>query len=615
MCGIAGIVAPGAKGYAGALERMTARLAHRGPDGSGSHFFGECGLGHRRLSIVDLGTGHQPMLSAGGRTAITFNGEIYGYRELRDALEGYPFRTSSDTEVILALHRRYGDDFVGRLPGMFAFGLWNEEKQELLCARDRFGEKPFYYAVGEKGEFVFASEIKAILASGLVNPVLNREAVAHYLKYLYVHPLQTIYRNIHVLPPAHVLRVRNGSLAVERYWSLPETQGEMGIAEAAEEFDRLLDRAVARQLVADVTVGAFLSGGLDSSTIVACAARHQSQLKTFAFGFEDAISELPYAREVAELYGTDHTELLDRGTDIADLLMGMQDVFDEPFADSSNIPTYLIAKLAREHVKVVLTGDGGDELFGGYSSWYRPLVHMEKSARVKQFSRMFLVMAKAASRSGWSVGRQWGHRLRGMSYQGRYNGIVEAHRDQQSYFSDDELVTLGLPPATKPAMAAIARSGGSVDDAMRMDIGDYLPGDILVKIDRASMANGLELRAPFLDIDFASFCIALPWSLKISGSEDKIILREAAGRLWPQSLRGRGKQGFGAPVTRWLARPSVRRLKEEYLGERTKSIFSLISREDSRPIVMQNDYRTWALLVLSLWMERHRASFSIGGGA
>lgn len=606
MCGIAGIVAPSAERFGVLLHKMTDSLAHRGPDGEGHSFFQECALGHRRLSIVDIESGAQPMLSPSGKIAVTFNGEIYGYQEIRANLPGYPFRTNSDTEVILALYEQHGREFLTHLPGMFAFAIWDENRRELICARDRFGEKPFYYAVGQNGEFLFASEIKALLASGLIRPVVDRQAVAHYLQYLYVPPGQTIYRNIFTLPPAHRLNYRAGKITVERYWHLPPPQPRIDAAEAVTELRRLLDVAVAQQLVADVPVGTFLSGGLDSSTIVAVAAQHQAKLKTFAFGFGASESELPFAQSVARLYGTDHTELTDSGSDIADLLVAMQDVYDEPFADSSSIPTYLIAKLARKHVTVALTGDGGDELFGGYSSWYRPLLQMTQAGQPQPAIAALLRAAGiVARRSGFPLPSGWGDVIQGRYLASRFASIASAHRGQQTVFHRNELADLGFA-MPDPGPLGITEQMGTVDDAMRLDLEGYMPGDILVKIDRASMANGLELRAPFLDTDFASFCISLPWQLKITSNEDKMILRRAYSDAWPTELRQRGKQGFGAPVGEWLNLPRVHELKTAYLDNPASDLYSLIPFAGSRRFVRQNNCRTWALLVLALWLERYK---------
>lgn len=599
MCGIAGIVAPGAQQYAEPLRRMVERLGHRGPDGSGAHCFGSCALGHTRLSIVDLRAGQQPMLAPLAPVGITFNGEIYGYKSIRQSLGDYPFRTTSDTEVILALYERYGAGLLDRLPGMFAFAIWDDAAQELLCARDRFGEKPFYYAFGPRGELLFASEIKSLLASGLIEPALDGDAIAHYLKYLYVHPYQTIYRNVHTLPPAHLLRYKDGKVTVERYWRLPPVDERIALGEATEQFRQLFDQAVARQLVADVPVGAFLSGGLDSSTVVAAASRHQAGLKTFSFGFESGVNELPFAREVARQYQTEHSELADDRPDIAELLVTMQAIYDEPLADSSNIPTYLIARQARQHVKVVLTGDGGDELLGGYS-WYKPLLHMQ--GRLSDQDWLFFMLRAANKLSAQPALRE---RIGGMVYRRRYASLAEAHLGQKQYFGDAELAAFGLRPPAQPTFAPERPEGATLDDALRMDLQDYMPGDILVKIDRASMAHGLELRAPFLDVDFATFCAGLPARLKISSSQDKLIMRRAFAADWPASVRARGKQGFGAPVQQWLRRDGVRALKRQYLDDPAQKLFALLPFEQTRAAAQRGDYRTWILLVLALWLDQH----------
>jgi asparagine synthase (glutamine-hydrolysing) len=604
MCGIAGIVAPEVARHGAALERMVSALRHRGPDGLGSHLFRNCGLGHARLSIVDLKSGEQPMFGRDGAVGLTFNGEIYGFREIRERLRGYDFHTTSDTEVVLALYEEHGEGLVRHLPGMFAFALWDDAEQSLLVARDRFGEKPFYYAWGPGGELLFASEIKSLLASGLVRPKLNRRALGHYLKYLYVNPNETIYSNVFTLPPAHSLRFREGRLEVRKYWELPACAEPVSEREAVGEFRRLFERAVERQLVADVPVGAFLSGGLDSSSVVAVASRSYPRLKTFSFGFRDSLSELPHARAVAEMYGTEHVELEDEGEPISDLLVEMARVYDEPFADSSNIPTYLISQAASRHGKVALTGDGGDELLGGYSGWYRPLWEMERGAAYPSGTASLVWRAmRVSSALGLRSPEAWGQITRGVGLRRRYESVALAHAKQKEVFGDGELARLGLEVGSATA-ANGGRGAGGVDDAMRMDLCDYMPGDILVKIDRASMAHGLELRAPFLDVEFASFCISLPSRLKITARDEKWILRRSFAEAWPESVRAREKCGFGAPVGSWLERPDVAALKAKVLDDPRHALFSLIPFGASRESVARGDYQTWALLVLGLWLEQ-----------
>ncbi|HKR05403.1 MAG TPA: asparagine synthase (glutamine-hydrolyzing) [Bacteroidia bacterium] len=607
MCGIAGIIAESVSGYRENLFAMMNSLRHRGPDGEGSFFFDQCAFGHRRLSIVDLECGHQPMFNNSKNTAIIFNGEIYGYKKIREQLKDYPFSTKSDTEVILALYEKYDRHFLQHLPGMFSLAIWNEEKKELICARDRFGEKPFYYAYGKRNEFIFASEIKAIIASGLVEPVLDKNSLDHYLKYLYIHPHQTVYKNIFTLPPAHILTLKQGRLKVEKYWELPQTDHKISLQEAETEFKKLFTEAVEKQLVADVPVGAFLSGGLDSSSVVAAASGLKQGLNTFAFAFEQGANELPFAKIIAEKYNTEHVVLEDKHEDIGELLLEMQNVYDEPFADSSNIPTYLISKYAGKYHKVVLTGDGGDEMLGGYTSWYRPLLNLQKKSEnnaadkmISQFLKVILSLTKG------NVYEKIRNQLNQSDQIKNKTFIAQQHLAQLAFFDDKEIQKLSIE-----SQQSILKNKftNTVDDAIRMDIENYMPGDILVKTDRASMANNLELRSPFLDVDLASFCISLPYTMKISNETDKIILKNTLREWLPAEILNRKKQGFGAPVNHWLKLKSVAALKRDFLNDKNKKIFSVLPFEIIQKMIQQDDYKTWQLLVLSMWMENH--SFKI----
>lgn len=586
MCAIAGIVAADSQKYKRNLNLMIAALVHRGPDGPGSYFFKGCALGHDRLSIIDLTTGDQPMVT--DHMGLVFNGEIYGYQEIKKSLQKYHFQTSSDTEVILALYQKYETEMVKYLPGMFAFALWDEQKQTLFCARDRFGEKPFYYAFGPKRELIFASEIKGVLASGLIKPILNPAAVSHYLKHLYVHPSQTIYKNIYCLPPAHQLEFKAGKVNVQRYWSPILPTSPIGLADAAEKFKTLFFRAVEKQLVADVPVGLLLSGGLDSSSVLAAASTFKPKIKTFSFGFEGGRNELPFARETANFFKTDHHEFWEKDVDISQLMLTMAKVYDEPFADSSNIPTYLICRLARKFVKVALAGDGGDELLGGYSNWYRPLISMMKK---EEFFWPKLVWLQALSfghvlaRSQFPVQNRY--ELEGLKWRWRFTNIGEAHHHQLTYFSDRELGILGLPPVVETKITDLNR-------LFQEDTQNYLAGDILVKTDRASMASGLELRAPFLDKDLAIFCLQLPFSLKVSSESDKILLREVMKDRLPASIFHRGKRGFGAPIEKWLVDLGVVSLQKKYLAK----------------VPFKSPFHRWILLNLAIWMANHHYDLS-----
>lgn len=605
MCGIFGIVSKNAERKIDlmAVKKMSNCLAHRGPDGEGVHSFGQCVLGHRRLSIVDLSTGDQPMFSAGGKLGIVFNGEIFGYKALRDKLVDYSFKTVSDTEVILALYERYGEKMMSQLPGQFAFAIWDDRHKRLFCARDRFGEKPFYYAIGNNGEFIFASEMKAILETGLVAPRIRKQSVVHFLQRLYIDPHHTIYENIFTLPPANLLVLEGGRLRLERYWNFPEINEKIALNDAIPEFKRLFYKAVEDQLVADVPVGAFLSGGLDSSTVVAVASEFKKNLKTFSFGFRDSINELPYADAVAKKYGTDHTELWDDGESLGELLLKMGDIYDEPFADSSNIPTYLLSKLAKKYTTVALTGDGGDELLGGYGG-YELFVQMKngKNPKILGNQAIYLLARVLAKFPGF--GRNILYRSLGARYASEFGSIIKAREEQDKVFSDKDVLGLGLGKITGDGYAPEWRQNDSVDDAMRMDLEMYMPGDILTKTDRAAMANGLELRAPFLDVEFASFCISLPGRLKIHEDSDKYILRKALGGLWPDSIRSRRKQGFGAPVRKWLGDPSIDSLIRRYLGDKNKKVFEILPYGATQKFVDKRNYQTWALLVLAIWAEK-----------
>ena len=585
MCGIAGIVGRNIKHHDRLVKQMTDAISHRGPDGEGITVFDNCILGHRRLSIIDLSTGDQPMHSA-FRSSIIFNGEFYGFLDVKKKLD-WNWRTTSDTEVILALYHKYGADaFVKRIRGMFAFALWDESNQTFVAARDRFGEKPFYYTLTKKNELVYASEIKAILASGLIVPELDTEALTHYLQHLYVHPYHSIYKNISVLPPAHFLIFKNGELQIQRYWSLPEQQLKISAQEAKEECFRLLDKAVKDQLIADVPIGCFLSGGLDSSTISALAAFNSSrQLTTISFSFGKNNSELPYSRKVAEKYKTNNIELHQDDFDIAHWFKKMAEVFDEPFADSSNIPTYLISQLAAKHFKVVLTGDGGDELMAGYRNWYPQLFHLQNPEGVLGFAKNLK------------------KKLLHTKY--RNTSIAAVHLEQNRYFSNAELKQLSKFDPHYSFDKFLNEPYNTVDAAMRMDLQDYMPGDILVKTDRAAMANSLELRAPFLDVDFAEFCIALPETFKISNSNDKILLRESFKHLWPDEIVNRSKQGFGAPVNQWLQQKEMQQIKNDLLLNKNSKLFNWLNHDVVSLYGSKNNQQTWTLLTLALWMEKY----------
>lgn len=607
MCGIIGIVTKEAKSTEtdNRIRTMMESIKYRGPDEKGIYAFSNCILGHNRLSIVDLSSGQQPMLTPNKNLGIVFNGEIYGYKDIKKTLTDYKFNNNSDTEVILALYEKYGENLLDKMPGMFAFAIWDKNKQELFCARDRFGEKPFYYAYGRNNELIFASEIKAILASKLIEPKIDTSSVAHYLKHLYVNPYKTIYSNIYTLPPAHALKYSNKKTTVWRYWSPDAIDEKISLEEAVVKFKKLFSKAVESQLVADVPIGAFLSGGLDSSSVVAIASHYSKKLKTLSFRFKDGFNELPFAREIAKRYGTEHIELHDKDHDIASLILKMKDVYDEPFADSSNISTFLISEQASKHVKVVLTGDGGDELLGGYGAWYKPFLYassMKKDLR-PWIKTMMPYLIRAFYRARLPYKKVLGEIYAGVELKSKFASVIEAHEAQNTYFTEEELDSLFIEKVKVDKYKPYWKSTNSLDDVLRMDIDNYMPGDILVKVDRASMTNSIELRAPFLDKDFASFCLSLPYTLKINKKIEKIVLRKALSEFLPDSIKKREKHGFGAQVDKWLKLPAVDKLKGDFLENSNSKIFKLLSYEATQKISAKNNYQTWALLVLAIWME------------
>ena len=605
MCGICGIVSNRPSGDTGALERMVAALAHRGPDGHDILNLGECQLGHTRLSIIDLQGGAQPMKDVSGRYSITFNGEIYNYRELRADLEkrGRVFATRSDTEVILNALAEWGSRCVDRFRGMFAFAVWDAQEKRLFAARDLFGEKPLYYASTPVGSLLLASEIRALLASGEIAPKLDLESVDAFLAFGYVPPDRTIYKNVQTLPPGHFLEWDGKMLRVERYWYPRFAPQAIGLDDAAGRLRDLLQQAVRRQMVADVPVGAFLSGGHDSSTIVALMQGQVSHpVKTFSVGFGEYINELPYARTVAELYKTEHHEIDLGAPPVAPFLERMAEVYDEPFRDPSNIPTFLISKYARENVKVVLTGDGADELFGGYA-WY-PL--MADSTDISPSWLVWVVLRSASRFVGNRVRRldryshAMGIALRTAQPWQRYIKELTIDSDtRRSWWGGQDTQNTSYfpgeyyrPPADTTGM----------NEVLHFDLMSFLPGDILVKVDRASMAHGLETRAPFLDRDLVEFALSLPSALKVKDGETKVLFKQALSRYWPPALRTRGKQGFAAPFQVWLGFPEVKTLLQRIFaeGSRLRELLPGVRPEQQHA----RNYQTWNLLTLGLWLER-----------
>lgn len=596
MCGIAGIIANNARNYQEEIQKMTDAMAHRGPDSSHYEFYENAALGHRRLSIIDLSeNGKQPMFSNTKNECIVLNGEIYGYQAIKDEYQEYPFHGSSDTEVILAMYQRKQEKLIHDLPGMFAFAIWDNEKKELFCARDRFGEKPFFYALGKNNEFIFASEIKAILASGLIQPQVNNDALSHYLQYGYVNTYQSIYTNIHTLPPAHQLIWKDGKVTISRYYSLPAKDRSISLSDAKEEFIYLLKNAVKKQLIADVEVGSFLSGGLDSSSIVALVNEFLPKQTTLSFGYDHEASELKYAKEIAEKYNTNHIEIHEKKKDLATSLLHVTPFLDEPFADRSFLPHYEICKSARENLTVVLSGDVGDELFGGYNFY-----------RTENQLRNHFSYTNIAAKFGLKLYQN----LKQISFISQKNlehpNILDFHQNSvRNSFNKEERNLLGISENFHQPYS-FTPNPDSLNDIMRVDLEKYVPGNMMVKSDRMAMANSLEVRTPFLDIDFAEFCIQLPEQLKLNNENDKIILREAMGSYWTETIRNRNKQGFGMSVENWFEEDNLINLSNDLLKDPNQKVFNYIDFKATQKF-LDKGQKHWNLLQLALWAHNNQS--------
>lgn len=579
---------------------MVDALRHRGPDQHGFAVFDDAVLGSARLSIIDPVGGHQPLYGADGRVAVVCNGEIYGHRRLRERYRDHRFLTGSDCEVILPLHDEYGDELLHHLPGTFAFALWDDRSRSLIAARDRFGERPLYFAETDDGLLAFASESGALLASGLFDPWPDPEMVAQMLRQGYVPSDRSIWSGVQSLGHASRLRWRVGQdPAIDRWWSPPSVERDLSEDDAAAWFRTALDRAVQDQLEADVPIGAFLSGGIDSTTIASIAARHHRDLHAFTFDMPGQ-SELGYATATAERHGITLHVCRPDTTNMADQILGLASVWDEPFGDSSALPTNQLSQYARQHVKTVLTGDGADELLGGYLVWARdcleppmPTTGGDRRGSLRRLARGVRAVTRGTG----------GSRVGGSTVAQRYASF-------RQYFDAGELVALGLPGVDASMVDLRHYRRGTMDDISRFDLDHYLPGDILVKTDRASMAHGLEVRSPFLDVEVAEGCLALPSHHKVDDTHEKLLLRRAFSDLWPDSVRDRPKQGFGAPMQDWLALPDVVELKRAQLADPASALFDLVDHAAVQPFVDGNDQRTWNLLMLAIWWARCRSEVS-----
>ena len=620
MCGIAGFADldgmedARAAGDERLLRHMCAVIRHRGPDDEGVLVEKGVGLGMRRLSIIDLATGHQPIRNEDASVWVVFNGEIYNFRELRRDLtrRGHRFYTSADTEVIVHGYDEWGEGVFSRLHGMFGIALWDRRTATLLLARDRVGIKPLYYAE-TGGRLLFGSELKSLLATGEIDREIDAAALEHYLAFLYTPPDQSILRGVRKLPPGHLLRWRDGRARVHAYWRPPVDEKPIDEGDAADALLQHLRDAVRSHLVSDVPLGAFLSGGIDSSLVVGLMAEATDRpVQTFSIGFDEpAYDELEAARTVARHFGTDHHEFVVRpdALAIADRIVAH---FDEPFGDSSAIPTWYVSELARRHVTVVLSGDGGDELFGGYDRYLpHPLV--------AGFDRLSVPGARQLA---GAIGRRLPRGATGRRFlQHVAQPEVERYVDAVSFFGSDDRSALLLPgmraegaPSPERRLAALFARTAHLPLGSRMmhaDLVTYLPEDVLTKVDRMSMAHSIESRVPLLDHRLVEFALSLPLALKIQDGVRKRLLKEVGRRLLPEAILTRRKQGFAVPLTVWC-RGGLRDAFSDVLRSarlRQRGYFEPreIDRLLDEHLTGRRDHelRLWQLFMFELWHRQY----------
>jgi asparagine synthase (glutamine-hydrolysing) len=623
MCGIAGIVYANSHARVSeqSLRAMCDAIRHRGPDDDGFFVDSHVGLGMRRLAIIDVAGGHQPIFNEDRSAVIVFNGEIYNHADIRRELErrGHKYTTHSDTETILHAYEEYDVDCVKHLRGMFTIAIWDTRRARLFLARDRFGKKPLFYTVpsGSDGRLAFGSELKAILALPDVARRVNPQAIADYVAWGYIPDPLSIYQGIAKLPPAHWLTYESGRLQTQCYWdvSFAPTGKHEHEEFYVERVLEILSEAVRIRLMSEVPLGAFLSGGTDSSVVVALMARHAGErVKTFSIGFEEPeYNELPYARRVAEYFGTEHHEEVVRPDAERDVL-ALVHQFDEPFADSSMIPTYYVSRSARRRVTVALSGDGGDELFGGYLR-YLDSAATRAADRVPVPLRNALLGPLARALPAGTKGIDRLRDLLGAPDE-RYvrqltRGMALANRD---VFAEEFLRSLEHPDPSYVAVPFLrtARTWDGLARRQYLDMHTYLPGDILAKVDRASMMVSLECRAPLLDHELAEFAATIPVELRIKGTTTKYLLKKVAERLMPPELVHRPKMGFGIPVAFWLKKEWAARCEGILLGKPAleRGVFreAFLRRIIAEHSAGKRDNSTilWSLMMLELWWREQK---------
>ena len=634
MCGITGWInlkrSTAERDTAAVLTAMCGTITHRGPNSEGVWFDDTAALGMRRLSVIDLHTGDQPVFNCDGSVVVMMNGELYNYREVRRELEakGHSFKTNSDTEILPHLYEEHGDALVEHLNGMYAFTLWDSARKKLIIARDRFGEKPLFYGVFDN-KLIYASEPKAILAHPAATAELDLEALREYVSFDYVPAPRSIYKGISKLPAAHLMIVENGEFNVRRYWDISWTSGTAdmqngshaaaSLEEKAAELRTLLSDAVRMRLVADVPLGILLSGGIDSSTVAALAAEHANEkIKTFSIGFEeDSFDESKYARQVAQHLGTEHFEDRLSAATAGDLIGDIGKWLDEPLSDASLIPTFLLARFVRKHVTVALGGDGGDELFAGYPM-YRAHEITRSYLRIPEFIRSYLIEPAVNALPVSTNNMSFDYKAKRFVRAAHLDEVTRHHSWFGSFAAGqhEQLLSPDVLAQTdadiyRGVRELVGRSNAKnvIERMQYADINFYLAEDILTKVDRAAMAVSLETRAPFLDPRIADFAASIPVEYKLKGSSGKVILKEALKNDLPHNILHRPKKGFGIPIAEWL-KGRLNPLLHEMLGPQRLKAQGLFNADHVTRLVTEHETgkashhkELWTLLVFQLWHD------------
>ena len=626
MCGICGYIKTSGSGNEpdhSLIKRMSDTLIHRGPDDEGVYIDrGYAGLGHRRLSIIDVSGGHQPMTSSDGRFTIVYNGECYNFESLKDELleKGIVFHSRCDTEVVLQLYRMYGNGCVKYMRGFFAFAVWDNEKKTLFLARDRMGQKPLYYKNDSRG-FYFASEIKSIIVGDdRFTPSIDNEALQYYFTYQYIPPPFTIYPDIRKLPPASTLLLtKDGNIHQEIYWHPAfDTKTDISFEDAKTELMRILKEAVKLRMISDVPLGAFLSGGIDSSITVALMSElSSSPVKTFSIGFtHETYNELPYARQVVEKYNTEHNEFIVEPKAM-EILPKLVWHYDEPYSDSSAIPTYYVSRETRKYVTVALSGDGGDESFAGYARYKGFLISLLINRLIP--GNILEGIGNTARNLPISYGKKKNtmHLIRRF-FESFHSSLLQSYQELVGIFSQEVIHTMLKSSEKNYDTLQYIRGfydkfsvGNPLNKLLSMDIMTYLSGCLLTKVDVASMAVSLETRSPFLDHKVIDFAASLPDNYKLNLFRSKWILKSMFKNILPDDILFRRKMGFGVPIMEWF-RGDLKPMLEESLSRKNLSKHNLFNESVVRRLMKEHFsgyrnhcYRLWSLLIFQLWYDTY----------